>query len=499
MSSTISYAVRGLSKEFGGRLVVSDAAVTVEVGTIHGVIGKNGAGKSVLMSMVAGTMSASSGEIQYGPEVVPAERTGGRVAHAHGVRLISQEPPVLPYLRVVDYLFLGAKGASRAGCITGSVERAAVAEIDERLRLGVRPNDAMIDLPIEVQQLLAFGKAVMLEHAPIVLLDEITASLSGPRRAALLTSLRELSASRSFTLISHRVAEIMDVCDTVTVMRDGIAEPERRVADVTEAELAALIVGEVDMTVEAAREARTRNHDLALEYRAAVDGPVVLSVARGEVLGLAGIEGSGKDELLESIAGLRDVGGIAGIGGKSGRVRTPRAATKRGVAYLPKKREEYATIHGMTVLENMVLPAARMLDRSGLWRSSVLQGIARDRIHALDIRPARDDVDIDSLSGGNRQKVMIGRLQLLKPAVYLLNEPTRGIDIATKPKLLAIVRNDLAADAAVVMTSEAEEELVECCDRVVVFWKGSIVAELHRGEPAFTVDSIFRLSQGMNA
>ena len=495
MTSGVSYTVRDLSKEFGGRPAVLGATMTVKKGTVHGVIGKNGAGKSVLMSMVAGTMQPSSGEIDYGDHTVSADRKIGRRAHAHGVRLISQEPPILPYLTVSDYLFLGTQLASTAGWINAAAVRDAVSEIDGRLKLGVRPGDAMIDLPIEVQQLLAFGKAVFLERAPIVLLDEITASLSGARRAALLAELPELAQERSFTLISHRISEIMDVCDTVTVMRDGIAQPEMVVRDTTASELAHLIVGATDRYVASNPTSRSVGTTL-LEYRPA-DTTVMFSVNKNEIVGLAGIEGSGKDELLESLAGLRDTGGTVTIAGVRGRITNARSATRRGIAYLPKKREEYATIHNMSVLENLILPVAKRLAILGLWRERRFKTIAAERIKDLEIRPDRSDVVIDTLSGGNRQKVMIGRLQLMRPLVYLLNEPTRGIDIATKPRVLSIVKNHLAETAAVVMTSESEEELVECCDRILIFWRGAIVAELQRGDPQFTASVIYRLSQGI--
>ena len=151
----------------------------------------------------------------------------------------------------------------------------------------------------------------------------------------------------------------------------------------------------------------------------------------------------------------------------------------------------------MSVLENLILPVAKRLAILGLWRERRFKTIAAERIKDLEIRPDRSDVVIDTLSGGNRQKVMIGRLQLMRPLVYLLNDPTRGIDISTKPRVLSIVKNHLAETAAVVMTSESEEELVECCDRILIFWRGAIVAELQRGDPQFTASVIYRLSQGI--
>ena len=400
-----------------------------------------------------------------------------------------------------DFLFLGDRTAVKGGVLQRKVIRRKVAEIDERLSLRVLPTDDMAGLPIEVQQLLAFGKAVFLEHASIVLLDEITASLSGPRREALLSQLTELAAERSFTLISHRISEIMAACDTVTVMRDGRSVETVTVPDTTAAHLAAAIVGDTDVALHAAPQARLDGAEVI--RLAAVSSPPVLEPAdlvvhQHEVVGLAGVDGSGKDELLEAMAGLRHSAGQITLAGREVRFRNPRSAARGGVAYLPKKREEFATIHSMSVLHNMVLPTAgKLAGLFGLVRDGTLRQAARPLVTQMQVKTPSLETDIDTLSGGNRQKVMIARLRLMTPHVYLLNEPTRGVDIATKPELLRVIREELTEQSAVLMTSESEEELVETCDRVLVFVHGRIVREIRRGEPDFTVAEIYRTGQGV--
>jgi ABC-type sugar transport system ATPase subunit len=382
--------------------------------------------------------------------------------------------------------------------------RRKVAEIDDELELRVRPADPMAGLPIEVQQLLAFGKAIFLENATVVLLDEITASLSGDRRTALLRQLRELAPGRSFTLITHHINEVMSACDRVTVMRDGLSVETIDVAGSSHGQLASKIVG--DMGVVHIDPGPKREPGDEVLRVTGLASPlhftdVSFAVREREVLGLAGVEGSGKDELLEAVAGLRQAAaGEVAIDGQKRNIRSPRDGSRFGIAYLTKKREELATIHNLSVQENLLLPVARRFSGPlGLLRNRALREVALSMVQQMQVKPPRPEAVINTLSGGNRQKVMIGRLQLMRPRVYLLNEPTRGVDIATKPELLRVVREKLAARSAVIMTSEAEEELVDTCDRILVFVRGRIVKELHRGEPSFEVGEIYRISQGVAA
>jgi ABC-type sugar transport system ATPase subunit len=499
---TVSYSVRGLQKEFSGRWAVEDATFDVPVGSIHGVIGKNGAGKSVLMNMVAGVLQPTGGELEiHGEDVLHEGKWSARAAQKHGVSLIPQEPPNLPWLTVEDYLFLGDRRNTRRGFLDISAMRRKVGEIDERLGLEVRPTDPMAGLPIEVQQLLAFGKAVFLEESSVILLDEITASLSGGRRERLLRDLKELSADRSFTLITHHINEVIAACQTVTVMRDGVSVDTLDVATSTPQALASKIVGEMgEAHIDPGAPHRVGKEILRLDGVGSepIFEDVNMTVHEHEVVGLAGVEGSGKDELLGALAGLRPATGDIVIEGTARSLDSPRASTRYGIAYLPKKREEFATIHNLSVLENLLLPVAgRYTGRGGLLSEDKMRAKATTVVEQMQVRPPNIDAIINTLSGGNRQKVMIGRLREMTPRIYLLNEPTRGVDISTKPELLRVVRHELTANSAVIMTSEAEEELVDTCDRILVFHHGRIVADLDRRDPRFNVGDVYRMSQGV--
>jgi ABC-type sugar transport system ATPase subunit len=497
MTMSTILTCEGLGKKFGAVVAVSEADLELRSGRVHGVIGKNGAGKSVLMNMISGVMAPSFGALTIGSTVVDNAKWTPRNAQQFGVSLIPQEPPKFPFLTVEDYLFLGNRKAYRFGSGGQGFRTRKIAEIDEKLQLSVHRNDQMVTLPIEVQQMLAFGKAVYLENSSIILLDEITASLSSARRDALLTQIREMSDSRTFVLISHRIGEVMAACDDVTVMRDGKSVRMLEVAHTTDSELAAEIVGEAGQQPGATPLEREIG-DEVLTIRSATEE--LVSVRRGEVVGLAGLEGSGKDEAMETAAGLLRRGPYtAHLAGSGKKISSSRHAAKSGVAYLPKKREEFGIIPSMTVLENMVLPVAIKIVRpKGMWVTSVLRKVALPLIDRLQVNPPRIDAQITSLSGGNRQKVMIGRLELMDPVCYILSEPTRGVDIGTKPQILAAIRDRLSRKSGVLMTSEAEEELIDYCDRIVVFSEGKKMTEIRRGEDSFTLDGLYRLAQGVS-
>lgn len=480
---------------------MANATFEVEEGTIHGVIGKNGAGKSVLMGMVSGVFESNGGQLALLGKQVDTQRSWTPAeARRHGVGLIPQDPPRLPYLTVEDYLFLGNRSASPFALLDRRGMRRKVSEIDERLGLRVHPGDMMATLPVEVQQLLAFGKTVFLEDARIILLDEITASLSGSRREGLLRLIRELVVGRSFTLITHHINEVIAACDRVTVMRDGVSVDTLDVKTVTADLLARKITGDIEVAGAAAIGLERGDevvHVSGLACGTAFSG-IDFTVHSREVVGLAGVEGSGKDEVLEVLAGLRKATGTITIGDHAQRFDSPLAATRAGVVLLPKNRERLATIHQLSVLDNMLLPiASRYRNRLGFLDRRRMRSTVVEEINRMQVKTPGPDTSINSLSGGNRQKVMMGRLRLMRPRLYLLNEPTRGVDISTKPQLLSIIRRDLASHSAVIMTSESEEELVAVCDRVLVFYKGRIVRELRRSEPDFTASEIYRAGQGV--
>ena len=520
-----SYAVSDLTKIFPGTKALDGVSMEVYPGEIHVIIGKNGAGKTVLMSVIAGIYKGTSGSLEVGGKAVDVTRYSPAQARQIGVGVVAQDPMVAPNLSVIDNLLMG-RMPQWHGLIRFGEGEQLVAEVSDRTGTTFQMKQRVGDLSIEDQQMLALGRSLFVDRVRVLLLDEITASLSRARKQRLKEMLRRAIAERpeiSVTLITHHLEEIAEFCDRVTVLRDGRAVCTLDATTVSKEELAGWIVG--SEREESGREpgsAATRAEALrsvpvlvtterqTVEKRQTVLRVTSLSIGSlledfsldlglGEIVGIGGLDGSGKDEVFSIISGLQrpDRGSIE-VEGKAVSLRTPSDARRRGIVYLPKKRDQDALLTGRSVEENLLMMVYRdIVSATGMINRTQARGLAQQSIDQFKIKTPSLRTPIDALSGGTRQKVVLARLVHAHPIVYLLNEPTRGIDLATKPQLLSAIRLQLAEGAGVIVTSESEEELTEICDRVIILYHGKVVAELTRGERDFTAGELYRLIQGV--
>jgi len=532
VGSVFSYQTVDLTRAFPGVLAVDRVSISIRQGEIHGIIGKNGAGKTVLMSTIAGIYPATSGKLQISGDTIDLVHHTPARARELGIALIPQEPLFANHLSVFENLFMG-RMPQRRGLVDFSAAQRILSQISERLGVKFDSDQAINTLRIEDQQMLALGRALYLDRAIVLLLDEITASLPRDRKRVLDHTLQRAIAERpeiSITLITHHIDEVIEFCDRVTVMRDGRAVSTIDVLQTNKETLAAWIVGAeggakpavagdpaapATVLVAPTAPATVPIAASTLTPTAAYgSGSVVLSATsvglgtsladlsfelrRGEVLGIAGLDGSGKDEVFSMLAGLQrpDRGSIA-LSGRRANFDSPADARRAGIAYLPKKRDQYAILTGRPVDENALAMVYPALTRFGLIDGKRAHNLVADGVKTLRIKTPGYRTAIDTLSGGNRQKTMILRVLCAAPLVYLLNEPTRGVDIATKPDLLREIRSRLAEQGCVVVTSESEEELVEICDRVLVLYRGAVIGDLVRGTPEFNSAQLYRLTQGV--
>ncbi len=499
---SVAFRTEKLTKRFSGMTAVDEVDLSINAGEVHGIIGRNGAGKTVLVSMMAGVLQPTSGSLYVGATRGGAGSYSPGIAHSLGVTIIPQEPEVAPDMSVIDNLFLGSP-VKRGALLAHREMRRVAAMALEAVGVGAEPSDRIGSCTIEEQQLLALAKALFIEDARVILLDEITSSLSAARKQQILTLMRREAEerNRAFVLISHRISEMMTVCDRVSVLRDGCRIDTVDVADTTAAELAALIVGSEVRQPTLDDFQPSDDEVLRVERlrRAGRFAGVSFRLRRGEVLGLAGLDGSGKDDVMNALYGLGKVdSGTIAIRGTVAKVTSPSTARRLGVAYVPKKREELAVLHGMSVQDNILLPVyASIRNRLGLIDRKRARELVHTRMERLPFKARSLGADIDSLSGGNRQRVVINRMALLRPDVFVLCEPTRGVDIASKPDIIATIRNGLRAESGVVLTSESEDELIDMCDRVLVFFRGECVREFVRGEPEFNPAAIYNSIQGV--
>jgi ribose transport system ATP-binding protein len=479
-----------ISKRYGGVQALERASFACRAGRVHALLGENGAGKSTLIKVMTGVVQPDSGRLLVsGREQRFAHP---RAAHAAGIACIFQELSLLPALSVADNICL-VDPPRRFGLIDGRAQR----RIAERAlaRAGaedIHPLASVASLPLSRRQLVEIAKA--LARAPqVLILDEATSALGAAEVERLLALLARLRAEGlSIVYISHRLHEIRQLADDCTVLRNGRhvgsfeagARDDRQVvALMLGRELEAELIGAPAASGDAEAPAETPDARApVLEVRGLswrrrlVD--IHLQLRRGEIVGLGGLEGHGQRELLLALFGvLRGVDGELLLDGKPLRLASPRAAKHPdvGIALVPEDRKTDGLILGMSVRDNLTLAALERLTHMKLISAEAEATATRETLARLSIAAPDVDAPVSTLSGGNQQKVVIGKWLLNQPRILLLSDPTRGIDVGTKREIYRLLRRLAAEGAAIVLYSTDHLELVGCCDRVLVMYEGRAV------------------------
>ncbi|MFV0384326.1 sugar ABC transporter ATP-binding protein [Paracoccus sp. (in: a-proteobacteria)] len=490
--------IRGVTKTYPGVVALRDAHFALQPGEVRAILGKNGAGKSTLIKVLAGVTIPDTGSIRIGgTETRMSSPADGIRA---GIATVHQELSVIPELSVAENIFLGQWPRARGGIDWTAMTREAGQAL-AHLGLKINPRRLAGTLSVAERQLVEIARALR-QGARILILDEPTSSLVTREVEALIEVIRKLaSGGTGIIYISHRMDEIRRVAGSVTVMRDGAVIATSPVKGLSNADIVAMMLGEQP---ESATDGRA--HSPATERRPSlmtVDGLSVaprvrdasFDIRAGEVLGIAGVLGSGRTEILQALAGLRPFEARAiTLDGRDFRPAGLRDAMAQGVVMTPEDRRNLGAVVMLGVDENLVMASWPNVSRRGVIDRPAMRRRVADSINALGIKLARPSEALSNLSGGNQQKVVIGKALNAEPRILLLDEPTRGVDVGAKAQIYRLMRDLADRGMAVVFVSGEVEEIPEVCDRVVVLRGGTISAGLSGHD--ITTERLLDLTMG---
>lgn len=467
-------------KTFPGVRALGGVTFEVLAGEVHALVGENGAGKSTLMGIAAGSTRPDSGSVEIGGQSLdPASPT---VARALGLAVVYQRLSILEDLTVAENLIYAMPRELRPS-VAGS--RRWASEQLERIGAGeIHPAARVKDLGVAERQLLEIAKALALRPR-VLLLDEPTESLTAEETDRLFAQIRMMKErGTAVVYISHRLPEVKRIADRITVLRDGEARGTAAAGDISEEEILQLMIGRPVTQVFPAKREEAEDQAPALAVKE-LSGPrfrrVSLEVGAGEIVGLAGVEGNGQREFLRALGGMLSARGGVEIGGAEVTGGNPSRMAAGGVVHLPGDRYSEGLLP-LSVRENATLLAMDAVADQGFMRRSREGRVVGDLIDRLRIRAPSPETPVLSLSGGNQQKVLIGRALLAEPKVLLADEPTRGVDAGARVEIYRLLRDAAAAGSAVIVLSTDVVELIGLCDRVVVFSRGEIVRTLEHDE-----------------
>ncbi|RWA61150.1 MAG: sugar ABC transporter ATP-binding protein [Mesorhizobium sp.] len=497
---TAALKVSDIAKTYGATRALAGVSMTVKPGSIHALLGGNGSGKSTLIRILAGVERADAGQIDIGGAQFAAHSFNAGLAQKNEVHVVHQHSSTFPHLSVAENLSLGrGYEASIGGRILWPTVRERARRVLARFGIGASPDQLLSSLRPAMQTMVAIARALQDQEGSatgLLILDEPTATLSSAEVARLADALRRYAAAgQTIIVVTHRLDEVLDLADHVTVLRDGKVAGDLPREEVTHETLVQLIAGN-SLPVSENRGQRRLAGRVLLQASGLCVGPLAnmdITLRAGEVVGIAGLVGSGRTSLLRALFGLSRVSaGTMLFDGAAYGPADPADAVRHGIAYVPEDRLAEGTFPGLSVVRNVSMAN---LDR--YWKIARLRTKAENRDAAavadlVGLRPRRTDLAINQLSGGNQQKVVIGRWLLRKPRLLLLDEPTQGVDVGARADIHRLVRGAVSEGASAVVVSSDFSELAELCDRVVVLNRGRVIADVTADE--LTSDNLQQLA-----
>lgn len=473
----------GISKSFPGVEALKNVDFDLRRGEVHALVGENGAGKSTLMKILAGVYRADAGEIWLNGRKIGA--ADPRAMIDAGVSVIYQEVNLVPHLSVAENVFLGREPLRPGGLIDWKAMRNEVDRLLAPFGLSIDPAARVSTIGPGYQQVVEIAKALSL-RADIIVMDEPTAPLTGSEVDRLFEIIRNLKSSGvSVAYISHRLEELREVADRVTVLRDGERIITAPLASLSIDEIIKSMVGRqlTEQYVQAGSPSQEEVLRVEGLSRQGICSDVSFTLNRGEILGFAGLVGAGRTEIMQLIYGYRrkDAGRIL-VNGREVTIRRTRDAARNGIALIPEERKKQGLILGLSVMDNSALTIFDLHTRLGLIRWRNIQALVREMVGSLGIRTPSLTQKVRNLSGGNQQKVVLSKWFLRRCEVYIFDEPTRGIDVGAKVEIYKLMHALAAGGAGIIMVSSDLLEVMNVPNRIAVVYDGRIVKMFRRGE-----------------
>ncbi|MFE4534734.1 sugar ABC transporter ATP-binding protein [Streptomyces scopuliridis] len=490
-------ALKDVSKSFGAVRALRDVSLQLFPGEAHALAGENGAGKSTLIKTLAGVHRPDAGEVVLDGETVVFH--GPADARDAGIAVIYQEPTLFPDLSIAENIFMGRQPRRALGRIDRRAVRDTTTALMKRLGVELDPDRPARGLSIADQQIVEIAKALSFD-ARVLIMDEPTAALTGSETARLFSVVRTLRAEGAAILfISHRLEEIFALCQRVTTLRDGRWISSEPLAGLTEDDLVRSMVGRDLGELYPKQSADVGETALAVRRltREGVFRDISFEVRRGEIVALAGLVGAGRSEVAQAVFGVdrADAGEVV-VDGRTLPAGSPTAAMDAGLALVPEDRRQRGLVMDMSIERNIALTGLDRLGRGGMVRRVLERGRAADWAVRLQLKYNRLADPVGVLSGGNQQKVVLAKWLATDPAVLIVDEPTRGIDVGTKAEVHRLLSSLAAEGLAVLMISSDLPEVLGMADRVLVMHEGRLTAEIPRAEA--TEESVMAAATGRN-
>ena len=477
--------MRGIEKSFAGTKALLSADLVVGHGEVHGLMGQNGAGKSTLLKILTGVYVRDGGTIRFSG--ADASFTSPHDAQNHGISPIYQEINLVPGMTVAENIFLGRE-PTRWGFLDAGRMATGASKLLERVGVELDPRRELGSLSTATQQMVAIARALSFD-AKLLIMDEPTSSLHDREVATLFDSIRQLRDDGvAIIFVSHKLDELYEICDSITVLRDGRTVATSAMAALGKVELVATMLGREASTVATVgqtafdrRDASTGKSILHTDHLASwpLLRDATVEVREGEIVGLAGLLGSGRTEFARAVSGAAPVdNGTVVLKGSTELVDTPAKAAKQGIAVTHEDRKVDGLVGVMSVRENITLPLLGRLSHWGVINRRRESAIVMEFVKRLQIKASGPDQTISELSGGNQQKALLARSLAMEPGLLILDEPTRGVDVGAKAEIQSLISESVSEGRGVLLISSEMEEIVEGSDRVYVMRDGVSIAEM---------------------